>query len=307
MKRFIFAVAVVATCAALADGWKVSAGPAWRARTKTSFSGGSTPPDGVYQTGSFSADGSEWSGDIDELPVRSGGIDTGTKVSDVSDYALRVGRTESIAQGGADDDERMGLSVSIDRAFAEAGPFSFSANLRFAGYWGMENGVRGGYCSYNDYYRFDSVLGDSPDPVLDSVNPDLADGRRDYLAGGAVDTMRTALKSDLYQIGLGPRVSAEAFRWCRPLCWIDVYAGAEALCNIIDNDFDVGGARMSDVNCRLGFGGYVGLTGNLVPHVSVFAQVGYEWVDEDTVSAHGIKAETDYSSLVLSAGLMFRF
>ena len=34
---------------------------------------------------------------------------------------------------------------------------------------------------------------------------------------------------------------------------------------------------------------------------------GYEWIDKDEVSVNGISAETDFSSLVLSAGLQFRF
>ena len=301
MKKTFFAVAVLASGFALAEGWSLTVGYAWRSQADTSFRGGAPAAAGAYANGSVSADGSEWSGTIDELPVRSGGIDTGTKEAGVSDYALLVGRTESVVSGGGDDDFAHGLTASVGYDFLDVGPVSFGANLRFAGYWGIENGVRGGFCSYNDYYRFDNVLGDAPDPENDNVNPSIADGRRDYLAGGDLGGMRTTLKSDLYQIGLGPKVT-----W-HVLSCLDVYGGVEALCTFANSELDAGGASTDEVNCLWGVGGHVGFTGWMTENVGLFGQVGYEWIDEDDVSVRGVRAETDYSSLVLSAGLQVRF
>ena len=301
MKKTFFAVVVLSSGLAFGKGWSFNAGYAWRSQAETSFSGGAPAAAGAYANGSVSADGSVWSGTIDELPVRPGGVDTGTKTAGVSDYALRVGRTESVVTGGGEDDSASGLSLSAGYDFYDVGPVSLGANLRFAGYWGIENGVRGGFCSYNDYYRFDNVLGASPDPTLDSVNPNLADGRRDYLAGGALGGLRTTLKSDLYQIGLGPKVT-----WHVLTC-LDVYGGVEALCTFANSELDAGGASTDEVNCLWGVGGHVGFTGWMTENIGFFGQVGYEWIDEDDVSVQGVRAETDYSSLVLSAGVQVRF
>ena len=55
------------------------------------------------------------------VPVRPGGVDTGTKTAGVSDYALRVGRTESVVTGGGEDDSASGLSLSAGYDFYDAG------------------------------------------------------------------------------------------------------------------------------------------------------------------------------------------
>jgi len=308
MKKSVFALAALSFLTATAGDWSFNAGYAWRSQAKTSFRGGTAATSGIYSDGSVSADGSVWSGTIDELPVRSGGIDTGTKVAGVTDYALRLSRTESIVAGGSEEDSASGLNLSVGYDFYDVGTVLFGVSARFAGYWGIKNCARGGCCSYNDYYRFDSVLGSEPNPVLDSVNPDLSDGRRDYLSGGELTTMRTTLKSDLYQIGLGPKVTWSPFaEWCPTLSWINVYGGVEILCNIAYNRLEAGGASSSSTDCLVGVGGNVGFVGNITDWCGVYGQIGYEWIDKDEVSVGGIRAETDYSSLVLSAGLQFRF
>ncbi len=300
MKKFVFGAMVFLAGGALASGWNLNVGYSWRAKAKTSFSGGAPAAPGEYSTGSISADGKTWSGEIDELPVRSSGIDTGTKTAGVADYALRINRSEGVVASGSDEDCAHGLTASIGYDFGD-GPVALGLNLRFAGYWGVKNGTRGGYCEYNDYYRFDNVLGDAPDPTRDSVNPNLADGRREYIAGGALGGMRTELKSDLYQIAFGPKVT-----W-HVASWLDIYGGAEALCTFANSELSAGGAKTDEVNCLWGAGGYVGLTGWLAENVGIYGQVGYEWIDEDDVSVQGIRASTDYSSLVLSAGIQVRF
>ena len=41
--------------------------------------------------------------------------------------------------------------------------------------------------------------------------------------------------------------------------------------------------------------------------LTIYGQVGYEWIDSTDVSTGGFKADVDYSSLVLSAGVQVRF
>ena len=118
----------------------------------------------------------------------------------------------------------------------------------------------------------------------------------------------TRLRSDLYQIGLGPKVTWSPFvGWCDCMSWLDVYGGVEVLCNLARTEFDADGHSSSQTDCLLGFGGNVGLVGNITDWIGIYGQVGYEWVDKSNVSTGGFKADIDYSSLVLSAGVQVRF
>ena len=113
--------------------------------------------------------------------------------------------------------------------------------------------------------------------------------------------VRTRYRADLWQLGVGPNVTWHA------LSWLDAYAGAEAILNLAAADFDANGASDSRTDCLLGFGGHVGLEAKLTDCLGLYGQVGYEWVDTSDVSAGGLRAEADFSSLVLSAGLVVRF
>ncbi len=308
MKKTILLFALVCATFAFAEDpssarWSVRAGYAWRARARTDFSSSarSASPGGIYENGSVDGAGNWTGGDFAKLPS---GIGPGS-AGDGNDWALVLSRGEA-SGSGSDEAGMQGLDLAASWRFAEAQDIvDVALQLRFAAYWNLGNASSGGYARYNDYARFVTpVSGATPDPGLDYAESPAASDRR-YLAGGSRQTMR--LEADLYQIGIGPTVSVEAFRWCRPLSWINVYAGVEALCNVIDSEFDAGGASADETNCRLGFGGHVGLMGNLTRNMSVFAQAGYEWIDEDNVSVRGVRATTDYSSLVLSAGLVFRF
>jgi len=118
----------------------------------------------------------------------------------------------------------------------------------------------------------------------------------------------TRLRSDLYQIGLAPKVTWALFAgWCEWMSWLDVYGGLEVLCNMTYTRFEADGSSSSSTDCLLGFGGNVGLVGNITDWLGIYGQIGYEWVDKSDVSNGDFKADIDYSSLVLSAGLQFRF
>jgi hypothetical protein len=80
-----------------------------------------------------------------------------------------------------------------------------------------------------------------------------------------------------------------------------------ALCNIAAVDFEVNGWGESSTECRFGVGADVGLAAWLTENVGLYAEVGYEWIDEPTVRNGGMSAELDYSSLIISAGLMVSY
>ena len=114
-------------------------------------------------------------------------------------------------------------------------------------------------------------------------------------------SVRSRIRADLYQIGLGPTVTWHAFSW------LDAYASVAALCNIAALDFEAGESMASETQCRLGFAGEVGLAAYVNENVGFYAEVGYEWVDGFDTSVGGLAADVDFSSLVVSAGLAFRF
>lgn len=82
---------------------------------------------------------------------------------------------------------------------------------------------------------------------------------------------------------------------------------AAALCNIASLDFEAGASKASETKCGLGFAGEVGLAAYVTENVGLYAEVGYEWVDGFDAAADGIAADVDFSSLVVSAGLTYRF
>lgn len=90
-------------------------------------------------------------------------------------------------------------------------------------------------------------------------------------------SIRAMVTSDLYQLGIGPR-----FGW--HVCnWIDAYAGVSALCNIAAVDLEVNGRGESATECRFGAGADIGLAAWLSENVGLYAEVGYEWIDEPAV------------------------
>jgi hypothetical protein len=72
-------------------------------------------------------------------------------------------------------------------------------------------------------------------------------------------------------------------------------------------DFDVNSRGESATECRFGAGADIGLAAWLSENIGLYAEVGYEWIDEPTVRNGGMAAELDYSSLIVSTGLMVRF
>lgn len=299
IKLSVLAAVSAVTMSAFAD-WNINAGYAWRQQVKTTFGGAasSASAGGAYEDGHINLGGTAADGYPDWDGGTIGSVPSQT-VPSQNDYTLILTGSESVGSG-SDDDYAHGFTFSGSYDFYESDLFSLAAALRFAGYWSMDSSCAGGNATYRDSFRFTSLL-DGIDPYPDRTNYDAPDSYvgREYLTGGPGSWV--TVKSDLYQIGIGPKAT-----WHLLQC-LELYCGVEALINIINTDLDAGSASTSQTDCKLGFGGNVGLIGWITPNVSCFGQVGYEWIDKTEVSAGGVSAETDYSSLVLSAGVQVRF
>jgi hypothetical protein len=325
MKKVLLVTVMMCSGMVIAEGtsapWRLTVGPAWRSRTKAAISG-NAKVDAVSASHTVTYD-------KDIAGKTSWGIGDVTTVLDTDPtapagstlYAAESIRTERIvspgsASGrldGSDDDSPLGLKIGVGYDFYDDGCFSIGVDFKLAAFWDMESQVStsagGGTVRVKtdkDYFLFENgpIPGEtdftdflpSKDPYLDYRKP-ISDTTT-ILPSSAIRAMVT---SDLYQFGVGPR-----FGW--HVCnWLDAYAGVSALCNIAAVDLEVNGRGESAVECRFGAGADVGLAVRLSENIGLYAEVGYEWIDESTVRNGGMSAELDYSSLIVSTGLMVRF
>ncbi|HRT30004.1 MAG TPA: hypothetical protein P5527_09435 [Kiritimatiellia bacterium] len=320
---FTVAALVVATATAEEEGgsgrWNISVGPAWRSRVKSSISGrGSGPSIPASQTTTYDQDiagHGPWSAD-----------EVGTTVPDPQNpgerlyAATRIGTETTVTpHSGAtslndsDRDRPLGVSLSAGHDFYTSGRFSAGLSLRFAGYWDMKShacGQAGGSTttsrSWRDYHLF-SAGPIPPDDDFEYLYPD-SDPYLPYREdlGGAHQTMPgqricARLSSDLYQIGIGPKLTWRAHDR------IDLFGGVEALCNFSRLEVEYGEMSRSDTECLPGVGARLGLVAYLTDNVGFQIDAGYEWIDEADISLGGVRAEVDYSSFVTTAGITLRF
>lgn len=312
--------ALMATVAE-ADGWRLTVGPAWRSRVKSSVSGR------VSGAGLAAQDTTTYDRDDPNARTEFSASDA-ERVQDPdypSDpsfekyaYTRTATRTVVTPNDGAarmdasDTDSSLGVKANLGYDFWATERFSMGLSLTAAAYWRMRaaaSGTAGGgtrtVSTVKDYYLF-SGGPIPPDGDFTSFRPD-ADPYLPYrettetteaIAGRRVSAR---FRSDLYQLGLGPQAT-----W--HICdRIDAYGRVEALCSIAHLDFDAGAAHGTDTQCLLGFGGTLGLVAGLTECLGLYAEVGYEWIDGAETSLGGLQAEVDYSSLVVSAGLVFSF
>ena len=177
----------------------------------------------------------------------------------------------------------------------------------------MESAVSGGVAggsmrvqTMKDYFLFTN----GPYPPAGSLTPFLPETDpyipyRESISDTTTfipsKSIRAMVTSDLYQLGIGPR-----FGW--HVCnWFDAYAGVSVLCNIASVDFEANGRGESATECRFGAGADVGFAAWLSENIGLYAEVGYEWIDEPKVRNGGMLAEIDYSSLIVSTGLILKF
>jgi hypothetical protein len=301
--------------------WRLTVGPAWRSRVKASISG-NAQVDTVSASHTVTYDKdvagkTSWGiGDVTTVPDTDSTAPAGSTL-----YAAESVRTETIVSPGSgsgridasDEDSPLGFKMGIGYDFYDDGHFSVGLDFKFAAFWDMESQVSGSagggtvrVKKDKDYFLFEN--GPYPNDTdfsysLPNVDPYLPyrEAISDTTTSLPSSAIRAMVTSDLYQFGVGPR-----FGW--HVCnWLDAYAGVSALCNIAAVDFDVNGRGESATECRFGVGTDVGLAAWFSENVGFYAEVGYEWIDEPTVRNGGMSAELDYSSLIVSTGVIVRF
>ena len=325
MKRNCAVVLSLIASFAMAEGadgaWRLGVGSAWRSRVKASVSG-SIPITPIVPSHTVTYDKdivgtASWSvGDVTTVP------DNDPFASDgVTLYAVESIRTERTvtANGSAanlddsDENSPLGIKAGIGCDFYDNGVMSVGLDLKFAAFWNMEaavSGTAGGGTvriqTMKDYFLFEN--GPYPgeldftdfQPEMDPYIP-YREQIRDTTTVLPSSRVRAMVTSDLYQVGAGPR-----FGW--HICdWLDAYAGVFALCNIASVDFDVGSRGESSVECRFGVGADIGLAAWITDNFGLYAEAGYEWIDEARVNNDSMSAKLDYSSMIVGAGCIFCF
>lgn len=326
MKHFLFVAACFSTFYLMARGesnpWRFSVGPAWRSQVKTSLSGDVTVPLGnASHTVEYDKDiegTSSWTvNDVVTKPDPDKSLPAGTMI-----YAVQSMRTETTITPGvnsasmtsSEEDSPLGFKMGVGYDFYNDDNLTIGFDLKFAAFWDMESAVSGfaggGIVRVKtayDYFLFESgpYPGDSDDfsYALPTTTPHLPyrEELSDVSAMLSPSSVRAMLTSDLYQIGVGPRLGWSAFKW------LDVYVGVSLLCNIAAVDFDVKSVGESVVECKFGVGVDMGFTAWVSENFGLYAEVGYEWSDESSVRNGGLSAEVDYSSLIVSVGGVVRF
>ena len=336
-KILIGTVVALTASAVLADGaaenelvkeegrgrWSFSAGPAWRSIVKMNTRGTLVAPAPAERATirRDMSDSANWTGAtlVADPLAGVGGIPADGQLWSVADIRTEIYGTAgaNYLAGSSDEARPLGLNLQGCYELLQGETWSVGLNLRFAGYWNMKSDSFGRFNAgstvtetWQDGYVFPDLSPEAafaPDPS-DAIQPNgssLLDSVSDMRGSRAVSTR---FRCDLYQIGLGPKVTWSPFAgWCDWMEWLDVYGGVEILCNITYNRLDADGLSSTQTDCLLGFGGNVGLVGNITDWIGIYGQVGYEWVDKSDVSIGGFNAEVDYSSLVLSAGVQVRF
>ena len=291
MKNLVLMTIGMVSLGALAEAapWQFTVGPAWRSRVKGSVSG-------TTQTSYDKPDpGSKTSFDASDVEV----VQDPDYPNDPTMTKYAYTRTQSTTvTGGSDTDSPLGFKANLSRDLFEIGDFSLGLAATFAVYWKMEAEISGLTLRRKDLYYF-SGGPIPPAPVTPPFLPDAAPSS-ETLPGLPVGKA-ARLRSDLYQVGLGPQAS-----W-RACGWLEAYGRIQALCNIAHVDFAAGPSDASDTKCLFGAGGALGLAASITENVGLFTEVGYEWIDKADMGLGRTDAELDFSSLVVSAGVVFRF
>lgn len=327
LKWTVFGACAACAAVAVADEsmsrgrWTFSAGPAWRSQVKTRMTGGAfaTPANAAQSGTKYDkdiSDASTW-GDLTTVPDPSPNARPGDRL-----WAVSATRTETSVTPGrgvadlssADEHAPLGLNLSAGYDIYSGETLSFGLGLRVAAFFDMKSSatryldagsIRTRLAT--DYFLFQNPP--YPPTAPNGYSRPDATPHEPYREWGSDTTVAAAgsrwvasrYRVDLYQIALGPNVTWHA------LSWLDAYAGVEAILNLAAVDFQANGGSTTETDCLLGFGGHFGLEAYLTDSLGLYGQVSYEWVDTSEVSAGGIDGEADFSSLVLSAGVRFRF
>ena len=327
MKKIIFGCVIGLiglTAAAESNGrgpWHVTVGPAWRARVKMEMSGSAaTPSVSASQTVTDydkNPGNGEWSpAEVTETRPDPAG-------ADVDFWAVGATFTETTvtagggdaAMGATDEKRPLGVKAKFGYDVWANESFAVALDLRFAGYWNMRSSCSGRSGdakmttrTVTDYWLFEN--GPYPADAKNGRNFDYTDdpvldpGSRQETSSTTMfggSAVRAKLSADLYQVGIGPSVAWHA------LSWLDAYAGVAALCNIASFDMAAGAKDSSETQCRFGVAAEVGLVGYLTENLGLYGEVGYEWIDGFDASVGNLNADIDFSSLMVSAGIIITF
>ncbi len=324
MKLFTVAVVGLTAFGALAESedslgrWTFSAGPSWRSQIKMKIKGQNSVAPESFDMEAAKGDNDKWAAEQDKMEIKTH-PDAGKEGSMVPEgapiWTLEEIRYESFGTGESVNDEKssMGANFQLGYDFYQSETLTIGLNARFAGYWNMKSGRRSigsAFETWKDVYIFENSI-----PMADfkpepedgyTLREDLSEKTGTTTTGGGFGAAR--VRGDLYQIGLGPKFSWTPFAGCEScsLDWFTIYGGVEALCNISHAKFE-GAASGSSTDCLLGFGGNLGILAGLTENLGLYGQVGYEWIDKHDYNVGGFKSEIDYSSLVISAGLQYRW
>lgn len=323
MKRFmVYGLCAMSVATAFSDEtergrWSFSVGPSWRSRTKMRVSGGATdiPSIGVSDTSATY----DYDSDVKEKAPDPDHPEDGElwKIRAIRTEVTRSPGNASVSISEMDEESAMGLNVASAYDVYADETFSIGLGLRFAAFFNMRSAASRFLNTGSTRTVVSKGWSLCPSPPyppseLTPTPPSTPAEQERYFQGDSIisDTtiygsgsrlVRARFTSDLYQVTVGPRIT-----W-HPNRWLDVYAGAEAMANLAAADFRANGESSSDVACLLGFGGHAGFVVNLTENVGIFGQAGYEWADESDVHAGGFKADVDFSSIVIAAGLQVRF
>lgn len=326
----MFATVLCAASVAQARGWRMTIGPGFRSTMKTELRGTPTAADTSTATynerynnlkdGNWAPYESDGTIVAHPDPERGNvGIPEDAELWGISaTYDLTTVQYDGTGTpiDATDRPSSLGVKARMGFDFYENETISVGLDLRLAGYWNMKSsaagriaGSRATTTTVTDWWVFDQgpydVTGATPSssdnwPItLDPTSREYGTPVEGGITTGRAVGMR--IRSDLYQIGLGPTVSWHAFSW------LDAYVSVAALCNIASLDFEAGESRTSDTKCALGFAGDIGLAAYLTDNIGLYAEVGYEWIDRFEVDVDALSARMDYSSLVVSAGVAFKF
>ena len=293
-----------------ANRWHVTVGPAWRARVKTEISG-ATPVPAVSASQTTTKESGERV--VVQDPVQEpAGATLYAEKETVTETSVAAGGGAA-AMGATDERRPLGVKARTVYDVWQGDAISVGLGLRFAGYWNVRSSAfgaaRGGSVTVRrttDYYLYENgPYPDDGDFEFASPNAEpylpYRETSDDETTLFASQVRGARLTADLYQIGIGPSVTWHA------LGWLDAYAGVAALCNIASFDMSAGAKDSSETQCRFGVAAEVGLIGYLTENFGIYGEVGYEWVDGFDTSVDGLSADVDFSSLMVSAGVVLAF
>lgn len=296
--------------------WSITVGPAARVGTKTKISSTSSSAANGHVTPDPSGGATtfDWDADGAGQVVLTGGA-----------YFLDVTRSSATSSSSSENDETpMGFSFVLARDIVTEGTFDFGMRLGFSGYWGREQ--KASSDSTTDRYSFDALAPlywagtgwtpggnyfsgltgmwyDSAGNVIPSV----------FLvpsASAISSRQQIRTKSSLYQISVGPTA-----KWS-PSKRFYVSIAPVLLLNLADTQmkrdvWTAAGGSTSDsaheTKALPGAGLHLQSGYLLTESWGIYGSVGYEYIEKADIACGTVRAETDFSSLVVSAGVEYRF